>query len=47
MVVKLSETPGGVEKRASLLGEDNDDVYCGMLNMSREELASLKETGVI
>ncbi len=33
--------------RAPLLGEHNEDVYCGELGMSREELAVLRASGVI
>ena len=33
--------------RAPLVGEHNEEVYCGRLGMSREEVARLKERGTI
>jgi len=33
--------------RAPLVGEHNEDVYCGQLRMSREEVARLKERGIV
>jgi crotonobetainyl-CoA:carnitine CoA-transferase CaiB-like acyl-CoA transferase len=33
--------------RAPLVGEHNEDVYCGQLGMSREEIARLKERGIV
>ena len=43
---KLSETPAKVH-RASLLGEHNDYVLGELLGLSKEEIASLKEEGVL
>jgi crotonobetainyl-CoA:carnitine CoA-transferase CaiB-like acyl-CoA transferase len=45
--IKLSETPGGIERRAPLVGEHNEEDYCGLLGLRREELASLKTEAVI
>ena len=43
---KLSETPWEAG-RAPLLGEHNEEVYCGRLGVAVEELARLKEEGVV
>jgi crotonobetainyl-CoA:carnitine CoA-transferase CaiB-like acyl-CoA transferase len=43
---KLSQTPWR-SGRAPLLGEHNEEVYCGRLGLSREELTLLRRTGVI
>ncbi len=43
---RMSETPPE-EKRAPLLGEHNEDVYIGALGLSKDNLAGLKEHGVI
>lgn len=44
--IKLSKTPGSVDTPAPLLGQHNEEVY-GMFGVSKEELAKLKEEGVI
>lgn len=44
---KMSETPGQVARPAPLLGQHNEDVYCGRLGYSRQELVKLRETGMI
>ena len=33
--------------RAPLIGEHNEDIYCGELGLSKEELITLKQAGVI
>ena len=43
---KMSETPAAIS-RAPLLGEHNDEIYSGLLTLSREEIAELKERNVI
>ena len=45
--LKLSETPGRIERLAPLPGEHNDDVFIGMLGHSKEQLAKWREEGVI
>ncbi len=45
--IKLSRTPGKVERRASFLGEDNEAIYCGLLDYDRDELLKLKQQKVI
>jgi crotonobetainyl-CoA:carnitine CoA-transferase CaiB-like acyl-CoA transferase len=43
---KLSETPQQLG-RAPLLGEHNEEIYCGRLNYAKEDLVKLREWGVI
>lgn len=47
IVPKLSRTPGKIERRAPLIGEDNEEIYCKLLNLSLEELGQLKQEGVV
>ncbi len=47
VVIKLSETPGKIRKRGPRVGENNDEVYRGLLGLSPEELERLKAEGVI
>ena len=47
MVVKLSKTPGNVHTRAPLVGEHNQEIYCGLLGLSTDELSGLREKKVI
>ena len=44
---RFSETPAGIERHAPLLGEHNDEVYAGLLGISGEALAALRESGVV
>ncbi|MFN8103021.1 MAG: hypothetical protein U0U69_01000 [Acidimicrobiia bacterium] len=43
----MSRTPGAVGRGAPRLGEHNDEVYRGLLGMTREELDRLKDAGVV
>jgi len=45
--IKMSASPGSIDKRAPSAGEDNDKVYGDLLGLSAEEVASLREKGVI
>ena len=45
--VKLSGGDDGPPKRPPLLGEHNEEVLCGLLGLGREELAHVKDEGVI
>jgi len=47
IVPRLTETPGAVRHRAPMLGEHNDEVFCGLLGMSSEEVEQLKARGII
>lgn len=44
---KLPSTPGGPCFAAPLLGEHNDEVWRGMLGLSADELARLREQGIV
>jgi crotonobetainyl-CoA:carnitine CoA-transferase CaiB-like acyl-CoA transferase len=46
-VFKLSETPGEVKSPAPSLGQHNEEIYRGLLGYSKEEIASLREEGII
>jgi CoA:oxalate CoA-transferase len=47
VTIKLSRTPGKVAKRASFLGEDNEDVYGGLLGYGPDDLTRLKQEKAI
>ena len=44
---KFSQTPSILNRPAPLLGENNDEIYCGRLGYSKGELVKLREAGVI
>jgi crotonobetainyl-CoA:carnitine CoA-transferase CaiB-like acyl-CoA transferase len=44
---KLSEGACGIRRRAPLIGEHNEEVYCSELGMTKAELKKLKQEGVI
>jgi crotonobetainyl-CoA:carnitine CoA-transferase CaiB-like acyl-CoA transferase len=44
---KLSATPARKNRAAPLLGEHNEDIYCGELQLTREELCALRARKVI
>ncbi|MCJ7604780.1 MAG: CoA transferase [Dehalococcoidales bacterium] len=44
---KLSGTPWAIRNHAPLLGQHNKDIYCGELGYSRENLAEMKQAGII
>ncbi len=45
--IKASETPITVNRRAPLVGEHNLEIYEDELGLSRDEIASLKKSGVL
>ena len=47
VVPKFSEAPGAVRNACHPLAADNEDVYCGLLGVSQDELADLMAEGVI
>jgi formyl-CoA transferase len=44
---KLSETPGSIRTVAPALGEHNEEVYLGLMQMSRERFDALARDGLI
>jgi CoA:oxalate CoA-transferase len=47
IVIKMSQSPGGIRSPAPRAGQHNDEVYTGLLGLSRDELRELQEKGVI
>ena len=45
--LKLSETPGRIERLAPLPGEHNEEIFVGLLGHSKNELAKWQAEGVI
>jgi CoA:oxalate CoA-transferase len=45
--LKLSETPGRIDRLAPVPGEHNEEIFVGMLGHSKEELARWKDEGII
>lgn len=44
---QLSETPGSYRTPAPRIGEHNEEIYCGIMGFSKEELSQLKDEGII
>jgi crotonobetainyl-CoA:carnitine CoA-transferase CaiB-like acyl-CoA transferase len=47
VIPKLSRTPGRIDHLGPNLGEHNEDIYCGLLGLTKTELEELKEQGVV
>ncbi len=47
VIPRLSDTPGKIRHPGPEIGEHNDEVYCGELGLSQEELDELRQEGVI
>ena len=47
VMFRMLATPGRIRFAGRGLGEDNEDVYCGELGLSRDRVRTLKEDGVI
>ncbi len=47
VVPRLSETPGEVRWTGPALGQHNEEVYGGLLKLSKEERAGLRERGIV
>jgi crotonobetainyl-CoA:carnitine CoA-transferase CaiB-like acyl-CoA transferase len=45
--LRFSEFPTTLELQAPLLGEHNEQVYCGKLGLSPAEVAELKQQGIV
>ncbi len=43
----MSETPPKIERSFPAIGEHNEEIYCGLLGFSPEDLVKLGEEGVI
>jgi crotonobetainyl-CoA:carnitine CoA-transferase CaiB-like acyl-CoA transferase len=47
MPAKFSKTPWRIERGAPCLGEHNDEIFSSLLGLSKQEIDSLREEGVI
>jgi len=45
--IRMSETPLTIQRPLADVGEHNEEIYCGLLSYSREDLVKLKEERVI
>lgn len=44
---RMSETPGKIKWTGRAMGEHNREIYCGMLGLSEEQLASYEQRGIV
>ena len=47
VAVKLSDSPGAVRRPGPELGENNEEIYAGLLGLGAEELMHLRAAEVI
>jgi crotonobetainyl-CoA:carnitine CoA-transferase CaiB-like acyl-CoA transferase len=47
VIPHLSATPGEIKWAGGELGQHNEEIYCGELQMTRDELGALRNRGVI
>lgn len=45
--VKLGATPGSIRKAPPMVGEDNDEVYGGLLGFTADQIAELRASGAL
>ncbi|MFH1031783.1 MAG: CoA transferase, partial [Chloroflexota bacterium] len=45
--IKMSRTPGKIKTTYPAIGQHNEEIYCGRLGFTSQQLAKLKEDGVI
>jgi formyl-CoA transferase len=48
IVPKLSLTPGAIDHPGPLtVGEHNEEIYCGRLGLSPDDLSALRARGIV
>lgn len=47
VVLKFSETPGRVQRGAPLLGQHNEEIYCGLLGFTPQQLMEMERQKVV
>ena len=47
VIPRLTVSPGRAGPMAHRIGRDNEEIYCGSLGISHEELARLAASGVV
>ena len=45
--IRMSATPTEIRRSFPAVGEHNEEIYCGLLGYSREDLTRLAEEGII
>ena len=45
--IKLSSSPGSIDRPAPKLGEHNEEVYCGLLGLKSREFERLRQEKII
>lgn len=46
-IPRLSETPGQITRTAPLIGEHNEEIYCGELALTKDDLVALRSAKVV